>query len=173
MGQPGQSVLPNDGHCPIACQLVSVDADLSQLRLQVNDACLMPVCPELLSEDPSRRVLCSKGKASEQLRGLPYLLPLQEITRRTAEAWDRGASEVCMQGGIHPGKLITKNVSDNDCGLDLISLVRTGINAHILHSHFNCDLHCCLSMDMALQTISLILLSLFYNSASPWSLDML
>ena len=50
----------------------------------------------------------SKGKASEQLRGLPYLLPLQEITRRTAEAWDRGASEVCMQGGIHPGEAMIK-----------------------------------------------------------------
>jgi len=24
------------------------------------------------------------------------------VSRRTAEAWDRGASEVCLQGGIHP-----------------------------------------------------------------------
>ena len=27
---------------------------------------------------------------------------LAEVSRRTAEAWDRGASEVCLQGGIHP-----------------------------------------------------------------------
>jgi hypothetical protein len=39
-----------------------------------------------------------QGKSSEQLRGSPYLLPLAEITRRTAEAWDRGATEVCLQG---------------------------------------------------------------------------
>jgi 2-iminoacetate synthase ThiH len=39
---------------------------------------------------------------AEELRGAPYLLPYSEVTRRTAEAWDRGATEVCMQGGIHP-----------------------------------------------------------------------
>lgn len=44
----------------------------------------------------------SKGKAAEELRGAPYLLSLDEVARRTAEAWDRGATEVCMQGGIHP-----------------------------------------------------------------------
>lgn len=44
----------------------------------------------------------SKGRLAEDLRGAPYLLPLEEISRRTAEAWERGASEVCMQGGIHP-----------------------------------------------------------------------
>ena len=44
----------------------------------------------------------SKGKLSEDLRGSPYLIDLGEVSRRTAEAWDRGASEVCMQGGIHP-----------------------------------------------------------------------
>ena len=44
----------------------------------------------------------SKGKLSENLRGVPYDLTLEEITRRTKEAWERGATEVCMQGGIHP-----------------------------------------------------------------------
>ena len=44
----------------------------------------------------------SKGKMSENLRGKPYDLGLDEIIRRSAEAWDRGATEVCMQGGIHP-----------------------------------------------------------------------
>jgi FO synthase len=44
----------------------------------------------------------AKGKASENLRGKPYDLPLEEIQRRTREAWERGATEVCMQGGIHP-----------------------------------------------------------------------
>ena len=44
----------------------------------------------------------AKGKASENLRGKPYDLPLDEIQRRVREAWERGATEVCMQGGIHP-----------------------------------------------------------------------
>jgi FO synthase len=44
----------------------------------------------------------SKGKMSENLRGRPYDLKHEEIGRRVAEAWQRGATEVCMQGGIHP-----------------------------------------------------------------------
>jgi FO synthase len=45
----------------------------------------------------------SKGKLAENLRGPAYVVPLQEIVRRCHEAWDRGATEVCLQGGIHPG----------------------------------------------------------------------
>jgi FO synthase len=45
----------------------------------------------------------SKGKLAKNLRGAPYLVPLDEIVRRSREAWDRGAVEVCLQGGIHPG----------------------------------------------------------------------
>lgn len=44
----------------------------------------------------------SKGKMSENLRGRPYDLSAEEIMRRTKEAWERGATEVCLQGGIHP-----------------------------------------------------------------------
>jgi FO synthase len=44
----------------------------------------------------------SKGKLSENLRGRPYDLDLHEIQRRVEEAWHRGATEVCLQGGIHP-----------------------------------------------------------------------
>ena len=44
----------------------------------------------------------SKGKLSENLRGRPYDLDHTEIQRRSLEAWARGATEVCMQGGIHP-----------------------------------------------------------------------
>ncbi|HWD59880.1 MAG TPA: 5-amino-6-(D-ribitylamino)uracil--L-tyrosine 4-hydroxyphenyl transferase CofH, partial [Stellaceae bacterium] len=44
----------------------------------------------------------SKGKLSENLRGRPYDLDWSEIVRRCEEAWDRGATEVCLQGGIHP-----------------------------------------------------------------------
>jgi len=44
----------------------------------------------------------SKGKLSENLRGRPYDLDWSEIVRRCEEAWDRGGTEVCLQGGIHP-----------------------------------------------------------------------
>src|ERR1700733_7311212 len=44
----------------------------------------------------------SKGKTHEALRGTPYDLEMDEIVRRAREAWDRGATEVCLQGGIHP-----------------------------------------------------------------------
>ena len=44
----------------------------------------------------------SKGKMSENLRGKPYNLNLTEIVQSSKEAWDRGATEVCLQGGIHP-----------------------------------------------------------------------
>ena len=44
----------------------------------------------------------SKGRTHEDLRGSPYDLAIEEITRRAIEAWDRGATEVCLQGGIHP-----------------------------------------------------------------------
>ncbi len=44
----------------------------------------------------------SKGKTHEALRGPAYDLAHEEIVRRATEAWDRGATEVCLQGGIHP-----------------------------------------------------------------------
>ena len=44
----------------------------------------------------------SKGKLAENLRGPAYLVPMDEIVRRSVEAWERGATEVCLQGGIHP-----------------------------------------------------------------------
>ena len=46
---------------------------------------------------------CAFSKSgSRSLRGAAYLLDLEEVARRAAEAWERGATEVCLQGGIHP-----------------------------------------------------------------------
>ena len=46
---------------------------------------------------------CAFSKGSTRaMRGPAYRLDLDEIGRRAAEAWDRGATEVCLQGGIHP-----------------------------------------------------------------------
>jgi FO synthase len=44
----------------------------------------------------------SKGKLAANLRGKPYVVPVEEIVRRAREAWERGAVEICLQGGIHP-----------------------------------------------------------------------
>lgn len=44
----------------------------------------------------------SKGPKSLNLRGAPYLVPIEEVVERAVEAADRGATEVCLQGGIHP-----------------------------------------------------------------------
>ncbi|HTE15934.1 MAG TPA: 7,8-didemethyl-8-hydroxy-5-deazariboflavin synthase CofG, partial [Burkholderiales bacterium] len=68
----------------------------------------------------------SKGTHSASLRGEPYDLPLEEIERRVAEAWSRGATEVCMQGGIHPSYT-------GDTYLDILRAVKRaapGIHVH-------------------------------------------
>jgi FO synthase len=44
----------------------------------------------------------SKGRSNEALRGKSYIMSLEEIGQRVLEASRRGATEVCMQGGIHP-----------------------------------------------------------------------
>ena len=59
----------------------------------------------------------SKGPLSLNLRGAPYLLELSEITDRVAEAEAMGATEVCLQGGIHPD-------FDGDYYLHVIRAVR-------------------------------------------------
>ncbi len=59
----------------------------------------------------------SKGPLSLNLRGEPYLLEIDEIQRRVVEAVECGATEVCLQGGIHPD-------FDGDYYLDVIRAVK-------------------------------------------------
>ena len=67
----------------------------------------------------------SKGKLSENLRGRPYDISAEEIARRCQEAWDRGATEVCMQGGIHPDYT-------GQTYLDIVATVKAAVpNLHI------------------------------------------
>ncbi|HEY4928733.1 MAG TPA: 7,8-didemethyl-8-hydroxy-5-deazariboflavin synthase CofG, partial [Acidimicrobiales bacterium] len=68
----------------------------------------------------------SKGPLSLNLRGAPYLLELSEITERVAEAEAMGATEVCLQGGIHPD-------FDGDYYLHVIRAVREG--SPTIHIH--------------------------------------
>jgi len=68
----------------------------------------------------------SKGPLSLNLRGTPYLLTLDDIAGRVREAWDGGATEVCLQGGIHPK-------FDGDYYLDVTRAVKEaapGIHVH-------------------------------------------
>ncbi len=44
----------------------------------------------------------SKGRSAKSLRGPGYNLDLEEIAGRAIEAEKAGATEVCLQGGIHP-----------------------------------------------------------------------
>jgi FO synthase len=44
----------------------------------------------------------AKGDKADALRGKPYDLDFEEVVRRVKEARDRGGTEVCLQGGIHP-----------------------------------------------------------------------
>jgi len=69
----------------------------------------------------------SKGKLSENLRGRPYDLALDEISRRAAEAWERGATEICLQGGIHPEYTGQRY-------LDVCRAVRDGAKAIHIHA---------------------------------------
>ena len=67
----------------------------------------------------------SKGTARE-MRGPAYRLDMAEVGRRAAEAVERGATEVCLQGGIHPDY-------DGNTYLDVLNAVRTaapGIHIH-------------------------------------------
>lgn len=44
----------------------------------------------------------AKGSSAAHLRGPAYRLDAEKVAERAVEAWARGATEVCMQGGIHP-----------------------------------------------------------------------
>ncbi|HEV3266901.1 MAG TPA: 5-amino-6-(D-ribitylamino)uracil--L-tyrosine 4-hydroxyphenyl transferase CofH, partial [Acidimicrobiales bacterium] len=68
----------------------------------------------------------SKGPLSLNLRGDPYLLTLDEISERVREAEERGATEVCLQGGIHPN-------FDGDYYIHVVAAVRAG--SPTIHIH--------------------------------------
>ena len=69
----------------------------------------------------------SKGKLAANLRGKPYLVPTEEVVRRCVEAWDRGATEVCLQGGIHPG-------FDGSFYLGLVQAIKAALPAMHIHA---------------------------------------
>ena len=68
----------------------------------------------------------SKGPLSLNLRGSPYLLELSEISDRVREAEEIGATEVCLQGGIHPK-------FDGDYYLEVLKAVRQASDTIHIH----------------------------------------
>ncbi len=68
----------------------------------------------------------SKGPLSLNLRGAPYLLTLDDMAERVVEAAEMGATEVCLQGGIHPD-------FDGDYYVDVIDAVHSA--APDIHIH--------------------------------------
>lgn len=76
----------------------------------------------------------SKGKMSENLRGRPYDLEMSEIAGRVVEAWERGASEVCMQGGIHPSYTGQKY-------LDICRTVKDAVPQMHMHAFSPLEIH--------------------------------
>ncbi|ATE65324.1 7,8-didemethyl-8-hydroxy-5-deazariboflavin synthase [Rhizorhabdus dicambivorans] len=69
----------------------------------------------------------SKGSTAEDLRGKPYDLDIAEVVRRAGEAWARGGTEVCLQGGIHPHYT-------GDTYLGLARAVRAAVPAMHIHA---------------------------------------
>ncbi|MEY2754505.1 MAG: synthase [Actinomycetota bacterium] len=68
----------------------------------------------------------SKGKLSLNLRGTPYLLTLDDIAQRAREAWEMGATEVTLQGGIHPD-------FDGDYYIDVTHAVKQAVPEMHVH----------------------------------------
>jgi len=71
---------------------------------------------------------CAFSKSgSRSLRGAAYRLDLDEIVRRVVEARERGATEVCLQGGIHPGY-------SGKTYLDIVAAVKSAVPDMHVHA---------------------------------------
>ncbi len=68
----------------------------------------------------------SKGPLSLNLRGTPYLLTLDDIAERVVDAAAQGATEVCLQGGIHPD-------FDGDYYIDVARAVHDAVPGMHIH----------------------------------------
>jgi FO synthase len=69
----------------------------------------------------------SKGRSTRDLRGPAYRLDLDEIAKRTVEAKAAGATEVCLQGGIHPS-------FTGQTYLDIVAAVKAAVPEMHVHA---------------------------------------
>ncbi len=75
----------------------------------------------------------SKGSTKKE-RGPAYNIDHGEIARRTVEAWERGASEVCLQGGIHPSY-------DGHTYRGIVEAVKAAVPAMHVHAFSPLEVH--------------------------------
>jgi FO synthase len=69
----------------------------------------------------------SKGRSARSLRGPGYVLDVDAVAERAVEAWQRGATEVCLQGGIHPS-------FTGQTYLDIVTAVREAVPDMHVHA---------------------------------------
>lgn len=111
-------------------EVVAVANTADRLREQVNSDVVTFVANRNINYTNVCTFKCSfcgfsKGPLSLNLRGAPYLLTLEDMAERVREAADVGATEVCLQGGIHPD-------FDGDYYIDVIRAVHEAApNIHI------------------------------------------
>ena len=75
----------------------------------------------------------SKGSTKSE-RGPAYNIDHAEIARRAVEAWERGASEVCLQGGIHPSY-------DGNTYRGIVAAVKAAVPAMHVHAFSPLEVH--------------------------------
>jgi len=76
----------------------------------------------------------SKGPLSLNLRGNPYLLTLEDIQQRCIEAAELGATEVTLQGGIHPS-------FDGDYYIEVTRAVKEAVPDMHVHGFTALEVH--------------------------------
>ncbi len=75
-----------------------------------------------------------QGAKARQLRGPAYLLDLDDIAERTQQARDMGATEVCLQGGIHPQ-------FTGDTYLSIVKAVKDAVPDMHVHAFSPLEIH--------------------------------
>ena len=84
-------------------QLLCLVADLARAE-DVGDEVSYVICRNINSTNICYVGCSFCGFARHKHEPDAYDRPLEDTVARAREAWERGASEVCIQGGIHPNK---------------------------------------------------------------------
>jgi FO synthase len=86
----------------------------------------------------------AKGRKRTAASEAPYLKSPEEVARLAVEAWERGATEVCLQGGIHPS-------FTGQTYLDILHAVREAVPRMHIHAFSPLEVtHGAQSLGMAL-----------------------
>jgi FO synthase len=76
----------------------------------------------------------SKGRSARSPRGPGYLLDVDAVAERAVTAWQRGATEVCLQGGIHPS-------FTGRTYLDIVAAVKAAVPDMHVHAFSPLEIH--------------------------------